>query len=97
METLLRVLEREQIQVESVALRREPRMTVLIPDGGLYRQYLSQLGPDGDSLDQVFLLEQIVGWYGDDEGAVTLRLVKDSEGNIDWERTVDDQPATSPT
>lgn len=97
METLLRVLEWEQIQVESVALRREPRMTVLIPDGGLYRRYLSQLGPDGDSLDQVFLLEQIVGWYGDDEGAVTLRLVEDSEGNIDWERTVDDQPATSPT
>ncbi|WP_296136740.1 hypothetical protein [uncultured Tessaracoccus sp.] len=85
--TLLRVLAREHIDVRAITLRHDPPITVLIPDSDLYRRYLAQLGPDGASLAEVHLQEQVSAWYGDDEGPVTLQLVETPDGVIAWTRT----------
>ena len=85
--TLLRVLSREQIAIRSVCLSMDPEITVLIPDSELYKRYVAQLAPEGESLAEVHLQEQLIGWYGDDEGAVTLELSEDADGNISWKRT----------
>lgn len=85
--TLLRVLSRQQIAVRSVRLSTDPEITVLIPDSELYKRYVAQLAPEDESLAEVHLQELLSGWYGDDEGAVTLELVEAADGNIDWMRT----------
>ncbi len=85
--TLLRVLSHEQIAVRSVCLSTDPEITVVIPDSELYKRYLAQLAPDDESLAEVHLQEQLIGWYGDDEGAVTLELAEDADGNISWKRS----------
>ncbi len=86
-QALLRVLAREHIDVGAITLRNDPPITVLIPDSDLYRRYLAQLGPDGASLAEVHLQEQVSAWYGDEEGPVTLELVEASDGGISWRRT----------
>lgn len=85
--TLLRVLSREHIAIRSVRMATDPEITVFIPDSELYKRYVAQLAPDDESLAEVHLQEQLSGWYGDDEGAVTLELVEDADGHIDWMRT----------
>ena len=84
---LLRVLSREQIAIRSICLSTDPEITVLIPDSELYKRYIAQLAPEGESLAEVHLQEQLSGWYGDDEGTVTLELVEEADGNISWKRT----------
>lgn len=86
-QTLLRILSRECIAIRSIELLHDPPISVVIPDGNLYRRYLAQLAPDGESLAEVHLEEQLAGWYGDDESAVLLELVEDRDGSIRWSRT----------
>lgn len=86
-QTLLRVLSREQFVIRSVSLLHDPPLCVVIPDDELYRRYLAQLAPEGESLAEVHLQELLSGWYGDGEGAVTLELVEEAGGDISWKRT----------
>jgi len=94
--TLLRVLSREQIAIRSICLSTDPEITVLIPDSERYRRYMAQLAPEDESLAEVHLQEQLIGWYGDDGGAVTLELVEDADGNIDWKRTSHERRTPAP-
>ena len=48
---------------------------------------MAQLAPEGESLAEVHLQELLSGWYGDGEGSVTLELVEDAGGDINWKRT----------
>ena len=94
--TLLRVLSHEQMAIRSVRLCTDPEITVLIQDSELYKRYLAQLAPDDESLAEVHLQEQLIGWYGDDEGAVTLELVEAADGNISWKRTSHERRTPAP-